>query len=732
VIARAPRAPDAAPRFAPAAGAFAPAPSAFVPGELLVRFRSPPADAVERFSEVPGLGGHAFRIGAWGSPRIATVRIEDRTTPSRPIGLSETVAVQMRLREHPDVRSVELNHYRWALAEPNDPGYSAQWHYPQLSLPAAWDLTTGSPEVTVAVIDDGVNPHPDLDRVVAGYDFVSDLALAGDGDGRDASPAQVPGSHGTMSVWHGTHVAGTIGAASDDGRGLAGVDWQARLLPVRVLGKMIPGRGQGTSIDIVAGIHWAAGLEVPGVPPNPHPAQVLNLSLGGGPLVQAEQDAVDAAVGRGAVVVVAAGNRGEDATRTSFAGYENVIVAGAVDHDGRRAPYSSFGHVVDLMAPGGDLGADANADGQPDGVLSTYLDNAGQRAGVEYLEGTSMAAAHVAGVAALVKAARPGLPPAQLETLLTRTALASSRCPEGCGAGLVNAARAVLAARGGPAPDRAPELELGSARLNLGTRDRGFIQVVNAGGGELAWRARLEGPHAARLDLAGERSGQLGPGAAAQIELTIDRGALPDGNYQSALVVTDGERAARAPVLFRVGPPELADVGRVLVGAVGFDDRGEVVVGGSAVTDRARGYRFRIDAEPGAWLIIALADRNDSGDLDAGDLWGLHARLDAPAPVEVVGGGELRLAPFDLVPFQGRADVAPPCRAYRACFEACGGDADCRATCPVSQACGACLHREVESCARRAECAMGDLACLCDACAARLEPCMGPLLCSGS
>ena len=137
-----------------------------------------------------------------------------------------------------------------ATAAPNDRGYSLQWHYPTLNLPAAWDLVPDATDVVVAVIDSGIVPHPDLTNVLPGYDMISDPQNAGDGDGRDSNPRDEGGdTPNGGSSWHGSHVAGTIGADTNNEVGVAGVAWNAKLLPVRVLGK----KG-GTSFDIAAAI----------------------------------------------------------------------------------------------------------------------------------------------------------------------------------------------------------------------------------------------------------------------------------------------------------------------------------------------------------------------------------------------------------------------------------------------------------------------------------------------
>ncbi|HTN48301.1 MAG TPA: S8 family serine peptidase [Burkholderiaceae bacterium] len=275
---------------------------------------------------------------------------------------------------------------------PNDKDYAArQWNLQAAdtvvggsNLPLAWQRTTGSNTVVVAVVDTGVRPgHPDLaGRLLPGYDLISSDAYtalgypanwnAADGNGRDADAtdpgdyvddallAMLPANSGVTthpSSWHGTHVAGIIGAASNNGVGVAGVDWAARILPVRVLG-----RDGGTTSDIVDGIAWAAGLAVPGVPANPNPARVINLSLGGpGECSAAFQDAVSRARAVGAIVVVASGNEGLQ-TASQPANCNGVIAVTAHARDGDNASYANVGAQVAISAPGGGCGTFALTD----------------------------------------------------------------------------------------------------------------------------------------------------------------------------------------------------------------------------------------------------------------------------------------------------------------------------------------------------------------------------------
>lgn len=344
------------------------------------------------------------------------------------------------------VEYVEYDSYLYPDAvEPNDPCYDFQWHYWRsevkgeethvapggANLPLAWDVTTGSQAVHVAVLDTGiaVNPDNDPDNIVAGWDFVSSRLISGDGDGRDPDPTD-PGD--SVQSFHGTHVAGTVGAAfSNNGVEVAGVNWDVSIQPVRVLGTL-----GGQTSDIIDAIRWAAGLPVPGAATNPTPADVINLSLGGGGgCPRSMQEAVNDATTAGVLVVASAGNSAADASGFSPAGCANVFTVAASDFNGALARYSNFGASVEILAPGGDVNADLNGDGVADGVISTVRD------GLANYNGTSMAAPHVAGVAALLLAQDPSLEPNELAARLMNGARPRTpeQCPEACGAGLLDA-----------------------------------------------------------------------------------------------------------------------------------------------------------------------------------------------------------------------------------------------------------------------------------------------------
>jgi len=360
----------------------------------------------------------------------------------RPV--SELRAVAQRLMaDDPSVLYAEPDRRVFAAMAPNDPMYPQQWHYFNavggINLPAAWDLATGA-GIVVAVIDTGVRPHADLaDNLLSGYDFVTDAGMGHDGDGRDADALDPgDGCSSGHSSWHGTHVAGTIAALTNNNLGVAGVAYGAKILPVRALGC-----GGGYNSDIADAIVWASGGSVSGVPDNSTPARVLNLSLGGsGACSTTLQNAIDGARSRGSVVVVAAGNSNAPAGGFNPANCRGTITVAATGPGGAKAPYSNYGAVVDVAAPGGNLARGAAA-----GILST-LNDGGATPGndiYQYYQGTSMATPHVAGVAALMLSRNASLTPDEVEALIKGTARAFPQACSGCGTGIVNAERAVKA-----------------------------------------------------------------------------------------------------------------------------------------------------------------------------------------------------------------------------------------------------------------------------------------------
>jgi thermitase len=378
----------------------------FVPGELVVRFKEGVRESVRALVLREQKATRANRLPLSGTE---VVRL--------PAGESVTAAAK-ELEQRPEVLYAEPNWIYHAAAVPNDLRFGELWALERIQAPAAWDLTTGDPAVKVAVVDTGIAfDHPDLaSQVVPGWDFVS-----GDAEAFD--------QHG-----HGTHVAGTIGARGNDAVGVAGVNWNVALMPVQVLSPF----GNGRNDQISEGLAFAAR----------NGARVVNASLGGPNFSLTMERAIREAPQT--LFVVAAGNSGRsnDTSPVYPCSYDlaNVICVGASDRDDARASFSNFGATsVDLAAPGVS-------------VVSTSLDQA-----YVSLSGTSMAAPHVAGVAALIWARAPWATVAEVRSALLSTidpvaALAGTSVT----GGRLNARRAVeaapTAAATSPSPQRSAAL----------------------------------------------------------------------------------------------------------------------------------------------------------------------------------------------------------------------------------------------------------------------------------
>lgn len=346
-----------------------------------------------------------------------------------------------------------------ALPTSNDEFYWLQWNLSasmgsaySSNADAAWGMTKGN-GVRVGVIDTGITPHPDLTgstskivgrNVIAGYDFIVDRGIAGDGNGRDSNPTD-PGDWCTASneasSWHGTHVSGIIGAIADNGIGVTGVAPNVKIQPLRALGHC-----GGYASDAAAAIRWGAGLKVSGLPKNKKPVKVLNLSLGGEATCPGYmQSAINAAVKKGVTIVVSAGNKNSPVATSWPANCNKVIRVAATGPDGAKADYSNYGtgdKPMTLSAPGGTSACSGDAMGYC--IASTWNTGVTTRGDATYglMVGTSQAAPHVAAVAAELKAVNPGLKPDRIAKILQQTATPAN-CDASCGAGIVNAGAAV-------------------------------------------------------------------------------------------------------------------------------------------------------------------------------------------------------------------------------------------------------------------------------------------------
>ncbi|WP_438390085.1 S8 family serine peptidase [Caballeronia sp. DA-9] len=349
-----------------------------------------------------------------------------------------------QIAKDPDVEYIEPDAIMQTAMVPNDPDYRAQWNfapnktmgeYQGINAEGAWDISNGA-GVVIAELDNGVTKHSDLDaNILPGIEFASGKVV-GDGSNPGISP-----DVGCSVTWHGTHVAGILAAVTNNGTGVAGVAWGAKVLPVRVLN----GCGAGYMSDIADGIVWASGGSVPNAPLNAFPAQVINMSLSGqsvaGECARTYQTAIDAAVERGTTIVVAAGNNGREAGWYQPAQCKHVIVVAGHQSDGQIVSSSNRGSLITVSAPGS--------------ALSTYNDGKSFPGAESYLEmtGTSMAAPHVAGVAALMQSASSTrLSPGEVRSILRRTSRATPAVFWPAAANLVDATAALKAVKSGLPP----------------------------------------------------------------------------------------------------------------------------------------------------------------------------------------------------------------------------------------------------------------------------------------
>ena len=470
---------------------------------LIVRLKQPVAHDSARTREAHPesvrwrrLLGEAGLSGASGrrEPRLRPVgRDQQLLEFEAPLSRSEASALREKLMARPDVEWVEPNVREKRLqATPSDPLFAQQWWLHPVSgsdgnvrqarlrgvagFQTAWLRANHAP-VVVAVLDTGITSHPDLvGRVLPGYDFVGDLEYANDGNGRDAdasdpgdwvsladkqrNPQAYAGCKVEDSSWHGTIIAGMVAARADNGVGGAGIHWGASILPVRVAGKC----GAEVS-DIIDGMRWAGGLPVDGVPPNPHPARIINISFGGSAACgQAYQTVVDELrAKKGVVVVAAAGN--EWAPRLSRpASCNGVVGVAGLNRDGFKANYSNFGPQVAIAAVAGDDNDGAWGSVLADSGLVT-LTNTGPTVpaagGYARLYGTSFAAPQVAGTIAHMLSLNPMLSYEQIVTGLRQSARPHVRSPKigecsddnpgrcicteaTCGAGILDAEQAMV------------------------------------------------------------------------------------------------------------------------------------------------------------------------------------------------------------------------------------------------------------------------------------------------
>ncbi|WP_455207991.1 PKD domain-containing protein [Kaarinaea lacus] len=599
-----------------------------------------------------GLGTASQRVTA-----MATLGLENATASvSVPPGLQsklDTLLATKTLAKRADVTEAGLNYRYYPTAVPNDTNYNLQWHYPAINLPQAWDITTGSSNVIVAVIDTGVLlNHPDLQgQLVAGYDFIADNTNSGDGEpGIDSNPNDPgDGGGGTASSFHGTHVSGTIAAASNNGVGVAGIAWGVKIMPCRAVG--ING---GLRYDIEQCVRYVSGLPNDSGTVPAQRADIINLSLGGPTNTTTAPTAYRLARDAGVIVVAAAGN---DSSNGLFApaAYDGVVSVSATNISRQLASYSNFGSTIDVAAPGGDSG-DLNADGFFDGVLSTGGDDSNGPVVFNYrfAAGTSMASPHMAGVAALMKSVYPGLTPAIFDSMLANGELTDDLGSPGrdnsFGYGLINAQKAVTAAvnAGNPAPPPPPAavLQLSPTSINLGIAlTSAQFTVSNAGGGTLSV-TNITNDSSGWLSVTPASVDASGLGS---YTITIDRNGLLDGVYTATITVTSSAGTQTAAVIMQVNSAATADYAGFhyieLIDAATMQLFDRVISNGSNGV-----YDFTFPGVPlGMYHIRAGSDLDKDGVLcEVGDSCGAFPTMDIISQHVMVDGSTTNLNGLDF------------------------------------------------------------------------------------
>ena len=547
--------------------------------------------------------------------------------------------------------------HKHLVTTPNDPRYQAQWHYPKINLPEAWDISTGDINVKVAVLDTGVfDQHPDLvNRMSADdYDFIDDTSNSGDGDGMDADGSD-PGdgrdnqlcsnSDYATSSFHGTHVAGTIGADNNNAIDVAGVTWAGEIMNLRVLGCL-----GGYDYDIANAIRYAAGLENSSGVIVADPADIINMSLGGGGSSNTMQQAVTDARNAGVIIIAAAGN---SSSSQSFypAAYEGVVSVSATNSQDGLANYSNYGTTIDISAPGGEYG-DMDGDGYQDLVLSTLaiIEDGVIQPTVAAYQGTSMAAPHMAGVVSLIKAIYPQLTPDDLDALIISgdisVDLGSAGRDNDFGHGRIDALKAVnyanLLANGTPIPVT-PILQMSYSYLNFGRLVSSIdVAAYNSGNGDLVISDVQVSESFVTVTSPGSDDG-LG-----SYEVSIDRTGMDIGIYGATITFSSNGGDIALDVRFEVvAEGDLTSGNAGLIYTILYNVAVDETVSSTISSATDGEYQFSLDSLGGVYNLIAGSDSDNDGYIcGPGEACGLYPLTDSP--VDLILNEDLTEVDFGL------------------------------------------------------------------------------------
>lgn len=609
--------------------------SDFVPGQVIIRFRDqgagfsstempgrlsslgmrveagrPDREVLTFIDPSNGASGRMPALEALGVPNADTAAVDENTQMKL-----NTLLVIKALRSRPDVESADPNYiiHTAAAVTPNDPSYPDQWNIQD--LPWVWGVTTGNSNVRVAVVDTGILlDHPDLSsKLVDGYDFVRDMSKSNDGDGIDADPDD-PGDRSNAdgsSSFHGTHVAGIVAAQTNNGAGIAGVNWGALVMPMRVLGL----GGEGTSYDVLQGVRYAAGLENDSGETPPAPADIINLSLEGEFYSEAEAAVYAAARNAGVLLVAAAGDDG-DGSYAYPASYPGVVSVSATARWG-ITPYSNYNPAIDVAAPGGDASSPILSLGGDD---SAHIEDPTRPIiyGLSKKYGTSMAAPHVAGVAALMKAVRPTMTPDEFEQYLMGE---DSDHNERSGYGVL--APYLLIVQAGNDPPTAARFSPASLILGSVSSDA-TVTISKFGSAAL----KINSVSIDKTWLTITSSPSVDDNGLGTYVVHVDRTDLPFGNHAATITFTDTDsRAWMLSVEMRVEPSMEGDAPERLHVLLIDADTGTARLATS-------GYRYSFNVSMGIYIICAGTDRDNDGYIgDPGEAFGAYISADQSAEI---------------------------------------------------------------------------------------------------
>ena len=630
----------------------------FLPNQVIIKFRD---ESAVRTSDAAGIRNRLKPMGlamtTEGTKRSALMKFDEnqKQAMARTMGLApsllsasasdpltnhkiDTLRMIRALRKQPDVLYAEPNYIVRISEIPDDDYYPIQWNLSMINLEEAWDITTGSSDVIVAVVDTGIlMNHPDLQGQLTdtGYDFIGDEDTSLDGDGLDSDPSD-PGDeyYGTYSSFHGTHCAGIAAAASDNSIGIAGVAWSTKIMPIRVLGY----KGEGSSYDVLQGVLYAAGLENDAgiILPEADRADIISLSLGADGSSAYARDVYQQVRAQGIVVVAAAGNDSEDVCDYPAA-YDDVIAVSAVNSTGELAWYSNYGNKIDVAAPGGA------GSGYADGVMSTCGDDSGQSLAYTYStkNGTSMATPHVAGVVALMKAMNPDLTPDDLDYHIQHLNIVTDAGPTGWdeefGYGIIDAHKAVQVAQTGVA---GVLLKVSPEAFNFGySASSVTLTAEKSGDDTLPFNVDTVVSSAPWLTVVSDTVDSEGLGT---YTAQADRTGLADGFYSTIITFTttiDGETGntlVRAYMQVNASGGVIPDSGYHYVLLVDADTLERVKVDEVSAENGQYTYTFNRVTKNGHYKIFAGTDRDFNRIINNyGESFGAYGSVDQPLEIIV-------------------------------------------------------------------------------------------------